>query len=42
MIKQCAVRIEAESVTDRALEIKAGTTAVFQVGKRKYARVILT
>jgi len=42
MIKQGAVRIDAERVTDRALEIKAGTTAVFQVGKRKFARVSLT
>ena len=42
MIKQGAVRIDAERVTDRALEIKAGTTAVFQVGKRKFARVRLT
>ena len=41
MIKQGAVRIDAERVTDRALEIKAGTTAVFQVGKRKFARVSL-
>ena len=42
MIKQGAVRIDAERVTDRALEIKAGTTAVFQVGKRKFARVSVT
>jgi len=42
MIKQGAVRIDAERVTDRGLEIKAGTTAVFQVGKRKFARVSLT
>ena len=42
MIKQGAVRIDAERVTDRALQIKAGTTAVFQVGKRKFARVSLT
>ena len=42
MIKQGAVRIDAERVTDRALEIKAGTTAVYQVGKRKFARVSLT
>jgi len=42
MIKQGAVRIDAERVNDRALEIKAGTTAVFQVGKRRFARVSLT
>ena len=42
MIKQGAVRIDAERIEDRTLEIKAGTTAVYQVGKRKFARVNLT
>jgi tyrosyl-tRNA synthetase len=42
MIKQGAVRIDGERVEDRALEIGAGTTSVFQVGKRKFARVSLT
>jgi tyrosyl-tRNA synthetase len=39
MIKQGAVRIDGEKVEDRAIEIDAGTTHVFQVGKRKFARV---
>jgi tyrosyl-tRNA synthetase len=42
MIKQGAVKIDAERVEDRSLEIKAGTTAIYQVGKRKFARVSLT
>ncbi len=42
MIKQGAVRVDAERVEDRCLEIKAGTTAVFQVGKRRFAKVCLT
>ena len=39
MIKQSAVKIDGEKVTDNKLTIAAGTTAVFQVGKRKFARV---
>lgn len=42
MIKQGAVKIDGERVEDRSVEIDAGTTAVFQVGKRKFARVTLT
>jgi tyrosyl-tRNA synthetase len=39
MIKQGAAKIEGEKVTERSLVIKAGTTAVYQVGKRKFARI---
>ena len=39
MIEQGAVRIDGERVDDLGLEIGAGTTAVFQVGKRRFARV---
>ena len=42
MIKLGAVMFDAERVEDRSLEIKAGTTAIYQVGKRKFARVSLT
>ena len=42
MIKQGAVRIDGQRVEDRSLEINAGTTAVYQVGKRRFARVRLT
>jgi tyrosyl-tRNA synthetase len=39
MIKQGAAKIDSEKVTERSLVIKAGTTAVYQVGKRKFARI---
>jgi tyrosyl-tRNA synthetase len=41
MIKQGAVRIGGERVEDRNLTFSAGTTHVFQVGKRKFARVTI-
>jgi tyrosyl-tRNA synthetase len=41
MIRQGAVRIDGVRVEDRALEISAGTTHVYQVGKRKFSRVSL-
>ncbi len=42
MLKQGAVRIDGERVEDRGIEIEAGSTHVFQVGKRKFARVTVT
>ena len=42
MIKQGAVRIDGTRVEDRGLEIDAGSTSVYQVGKRKFSRVSLT
>jgi len=42
MIKQGAVRIDGERIEDRSLQIKAGTTSVYQVGRRRIARVNLT
>ncbi len=42
MIKQGAVKIDGERVEDRGLEIDAGSTHIYQVGKRKFARVHLT
>ena len=39
MIKQGAVRIDGERVEDKGLAIKSGSTHVFQVGKRRFARV---
>jgi tyrosyl-tRNA synthetase len=42
MIKQGAVKIDSERVEDIDLKISAGTKAVFQVGKRRFARVSLT
>jgi tyrosyl-tRNA synthetase len=39
MIDQGGVRVDGEKVSDRALTLAPGTTAVLQVGKRKFARV---
>lgn len=39
MIKQGAVRIDGEKVADREIRLAAGTTAICQVGKRKFARI---
>ena len=41
MIKQGAVKIDGEKVADKGLQIQQGVTAVFQVGKRRFARVTL-
>lgn len=42
MVDQGGVKIDGEKVSDRALVLPVGTNAVFQVGKRKFARVRLT
>ena len=39
MIRQGAVRLDGERVEDRNLRLPAGTEAVLQVGKRRFARV---
>jgi len=39
MIKQGAVKIDGEKVEDKALLIERGVEAVFQVGKRRFARI---
>ena len=39
MIRQGAVRIDGERIEDRGLTIKAGNSGVFQVGRRRFARV---
>jgi tyrosyl-tRNA synthetase len=39
MIKQGAVKIDGEKVSEPKLAITEGTTHVYQVGKRKFARV---
>lgn len=41
MIKQGAVKVDGEKVADRGLEIPAGNAHVFQVGKRRFARVTI-
>jgi tyrosyl-tRNA synthetase len=42
MIKQGAVKIDGQKIEDRSLELQAGTSNVYQVGKRKFAKVSLT
>ena len=42
MIKQGAVKIDGERVTDTRLMLSEPGTAVYQVGKRKFARISLT
>jgi tyrosyl-tRNA synthetase len=41
MIKQGAVRVDAERVSDGGLLLPAGSVVVLQVGKRRFARVSL-
>ncbi|MGB8337611.1 MAG: tyrosine--tRNA ligase [Burkholderiales bacterium] len=42
MIDQGGVKLNGEKISDRALKLHAGETVVLQVGKRKFARVIMT
>jgi len=42
MIQQGAVRIDGERIEDRDRSIAAGTTQIYQVGKRRFARVRVT
>ena len=39
MIRQGAVKIDGEKVSDTKIEIKAASTHIYQVGKRRFARV---
>jgi tyrosyl-tRNA synthetase len=41
MIKQGAVRIDEKKITDTKYIISSGTSAVYQVGKRKFKKIIL-
>lgn len=42
MIEQNGVRLNGEKVSDKALLLLPGTDVVLQVGKRKFAKVVLT
>jgi tyrosyl-tRNA synthetase len=42
MIEQGGVRLDGERVSDRTLALPSGTTAVVQVGKRRFARVTVS
>ena len=39
MIEQGGVKLDGERVSDKGLKLRAGTTVVAQVGKRKFARI---
>lgn len=41
MIKQGAVKMDGEKLDDSRMTLPVGTVAVFQVGKRKFAKVTL-
>ena len=42
MIKQGAVKIDGEKISDKNLKLSSGFQGVVQVGKRKFARVKLS
>ncbi len=42
MIEQGAVKIDGQRVEDRSLQLQAGSNKIYQIGKRKFARVNLT
>jgi tyrosyl-tRNA synthetase len=41
MIKQGAVRIDGERVEDPGLIVASGSNSVYQVGKRRFARIVI-
>ena len=41
MIKQGAVKLDGEKVSDRGLQLPRGSVVVAQVGKRKFSRITL-
>jgi tyrosyl-tRNA synthetase len=42
LIEQRGLKVDGEVVADKSLVVAAGTTAVIQAGKRKFARVTVT
>jgi tyrosyl-tRNA synthetase len=42
MIQQGAAKIDGEKIADKSVKIMKGTDAVFQVGKRKFARLTVS
>lgn len=41
MIKQGAVKIDGEKIEDKGLKISAGSEHIFQVGKRRFAKILI-
>ena len=42
MIDQGGIKLDGEKVSDKSLQLKAGTVVVAQVGKRKFARITVS
>jgi len=42
MLQQGAVKIDGEKITEKNLVLRGGSTFVLQVGKRRFARIVLT
>jgi tyrosyl-tRNA synthetase len=42
MIQQGGVRLDGEKISDKTLVVPCGSTIVAQVGKRRFARIVLT
>ena len=42
MIQQGAVKLDGEKIEDKNLKVQAGTEGVYQVGKRKFAKITLS
>jgi tyrosyl-tRNA synthetase len=42
MLKQGAVKIDGDKMEDKSLVISAGEVHIYQVGKRKYAKISTT
>lgn len=41
MIKQGAVKVDGQKLVDKGLQVETGTEAIYQVGKRRFAKVFL-
>ena len=41
LIKQGGVKINSEKISDVKLEINKGSDAIYQVGKRKFLKIII-
>ena len=41
MINQGAVKLNEQKVTDKNIKLSQGETVVLQVGKRKFARILI-
>ena len=41
MIKQGAVKINGEKITDKQFKVSAGSDDIYQVGKRRFAKILL-